>query len=676
MSTFGTVTIDIDELLGTDDRPARGYAKFTPAARYLPDVDGQATVIREVIKPLGKDVVSVQLLAGIVWTATFERIGATIEPVSFELEEGQTIDIATVTPPDSDAVEVTVIYNAGQKADQSALVAEATARSAADSALDARLDTAEALTGSGRLSEASLDADYAAKRAFYPEQYGADNTGVTNSRNAIQAAIDAARDAGGGTVIIDGTYRVDTSLLPRSNVTLEGRGWGRSILKAHSSWASNTSLLEVGGSSGSPIENFTVRGIKLDLSAVSATYTCKGIFVTYMRNFRFENNWVYQSTATGIGADFLDKSVIRGNRVEGCGRKAVGAEDATLGCSGIGIGTGVWGDEATLVEGNFVIGAVRYGIFVEYQNGISTHLTSGVKILNNHVTGARWGIGSNGAAWAHVTGNSVEASTRDGISITPGNAGANSYGDLIAHNTVRTSGRHGIVIDLSAATSASEPDSGKYMIVNNRFVSNTSCGIKIITSEQEAGFQIHGNRISNNGSIGLDIAGGGLKESDILNNRIVDNTGIGLRVLGALLRVKISGNRSGDTRASGRTQTYGIEVTTGITVTDVVIEDNDLTNNQTASLSVAGTVAGASVIRRNRGFGPDAPASMTVTASPMTYTVGARPEQLWVIGGTWTSIQIAGQTVLTGPGTLMAEPNDVVTFTYTGAPTAIKRRII
>ena len=81
-----------------------------------------------------------------------------------------------------------------------------------------------------------------------------------------------------------------------------------------------------------------------------------------------------------------------------------------------------------------------------------------------------------------------------------------------------------------------------------------------------------------------------------------------------------------------------------------------------------------STVRGNIGFGPDAIDALTVSASPMTYTLGPRPEKFWIIGGTWNNVRINGQIILTGPGGFDAEPGDTISFTYTAAPTAIKRR--
>ena len=62
--------------------------------------------------------------------------------------------------------------------------------------------------------------------------YGAKGDGTTNDAPAIQAAIDAANGAGGGTVYLPaGTYLVKAKLELQSNVTLKGAGWAATIVK-------------------------------------------------------------------------------------------------------------------------------------------------------------------------------------------------------------------------------------------------------------------------------------------------------------------------------------------------------------------------------------------------------------------------------------------------------------
>lgn len=62
--------------------------------------------------------------------------------------------------------------------------------------------------------------------------YGATGDGVTNDRAAIQAALDAAFAAGGGTVFMPtGTYKINRPLIVRSNTVLEGAGANSKIIQ-------------------------------------------------------------------------------------------------------------------------------------------------------------------------------------------------------------------------------------------------------------------------------------------------------------------------------------------------------------------------------------------------------------------------------------------------------------
>ncbi|NUM56214.1 MAG: hypothetical protein HUU46_21455 [Candidatus Hydrogenedentes bacterium] len=68
------------------------------------------------------------------------------------------------------------------------------------------------------------------KAKFDVVDFGADNTGGADSTAAIQTAIDAAKNAGGGVVLIpEGLYRCDGALLvDASNIVLRGKGPDRS----------------------------------------------------------------------------------------------------------------------------------------------------------------------------------------------------------------------------------------------------------------------------------------------------------------------------------------------------------------------------------------------------------------------------------------------------------------
>jgi polygalacturonase len=73
--------------------------------------------------------------------------------------------------------------------------------------------------------------------------YGADPTSATDSKTAIQGAIDACSAAGGGDVYCPrGTYSISDRITMRSSVRLIGAG-SMSIIKAASTFPANKQLI-------------------------------------------------------------------------------------------------------------------------------------------------------------------------------------------------------------------------------------------------------------------------------------------------------------------------------------------------------------------------------------------------------------------------------------------------
>lgn len=87
-----------------------------------------------------------------------------------------------------------------------------------------------------------------------------DTTGATDTP-VIQAAIDAATAAGGGKVLLDGTYWINAALTLKSGVFLIGYGWSRSIVNLAT--GANSRMVELPSTTPSPIY-FGIQDIKFD----------------------------------------------------------------------------------------------------------------------------------------------------------------------------------------------------------------------------------------------------------------------------------------------------------------------------------------------------------------------------------------------------------------------------
>lgn len=133
-----------------------------------------------------------------------------------------------------------------------------------------------------------------------------------------------------------------------------------------------------------------------------------------------------------------------------------------------------------------------------------------------------------------------------------------------------------------------------------------------------------------------------------------------------------------------KTAATGILFNTG-TITECVIQNNFFHTDVTVKISGSST---SSHVRQNRGYNPLGTASITVTASPFTYTNNdSVPETVHIQSGSSTNthnIQKNGNTIYTHPsGTtirhyaIFLEPSESLTYTTTSgthAPTMWKDR--
>ncbi|MBW2135159.1 MAG: hypothetical protein JRG72_08005 [Deltaproteobacteria bacterium] len=99
--------------------------------------------------------------------------------------------------------------------------------------------------------------------------YGAVGDGVTDDKTAIQNAIDAAGNAGGGVVWLPkGTYQISGPLTLKSNILLKGVGQDATRIRMKADAGAVSSLI-YGGS----VSSFAIEGMTLDNQASTQTYT-------------------------------------------------------------------------------------------------------------------------------------------------------------------------------------------------------------------------------------------------------------------------------------------------------------------------------------------------------------------------------------------------------------------
>jgi hypothetical protein len=167
---------------------------------------------------------------------------------------------------------------------------------------------------------------------------------------------------------------------------------------------------------------------------------------------------------------------------------------------------------------------------------------------------------------------------------------------------------------------------------------------------------------------GISCDGVGIKNLMISGNKIAGNSSIGLNLNNITLGALVTGNRIGTAGGFG---VNGIGVAITGTSNFISVIGNDLRLNTTVlTNSASGT---GNRVEQNFGYNPVGAFSITVTASPFTYTAGASPETIYINAGTVSLIAVSGTSVLQSTDkTVQLSPNQTVTVTYTVAPSMIR----
>jgi hypothetical protein len=522
---------------------------------------------------------------------------------------------------------------------------------------------------------------------------------------ALQTAFTNAAAAGGATLELPtGICIISASISPTSNVSLRGQGASKSILKWISTSDMANGVIYNNGTSG----NCTLAYAKANYSNINLSYfevdgsaatmssyvaSGKGINITCGYNVTIDHVYVHDTPATCIATDFGQPSIVTNNIAENCGRLS----NTSAGGNGIGHGVIGLAREAYTLTGNVVINPQHYGIILEGQNTTTTlplaaTIAGNVIIEGSNSTNSSgtWtaGIGVSGAYGGSVSGNSIfgldTSASWAGISIDAGTQGTTDPAGT--QTTVSANNVYGANVGILVNFIETNPSSGFKSNVNihgNSVFSSYLAGIQIETNATTGGFMdgvnISGNVSCGNGSAGIlfvSTANVAATNVNVSNNTLCNNgttvatnyrqSGFGTNI--SITGLTFVGNTIYDNLATHK-QIYGFGVASGATVSTALIQSNNFTA-ATSAFENLGTITG--VIKDNIGWNPVGLSTVTVTASPFTYTCGNSPCQVYISGGTITTVTKSGTTLPSAAyGSIPLAPGQSVIVTYTVAPSMI-----
>lgn len=416
-----------------------------------------------------------------------------------------------------------------------------------------------------------------------------DYTG-SNAATVINNTITAVNTAGGGKIFIKaGTYTITTSIVPKNKVWIQGEGVATVLYGSGTGF----SVIQLLGSIGSPLTDFVIEDLMIDgTGLVDASYNVvtKGIFITYMLRCHMRNLYLYNIPASGIGTDYMVDCFIHNCIVDLAGRQFVD----TVGGNGIGIGTGKYENENSIITDCHVINCGNNGIMIEQQT--DTLQSKYIVVADCTVINCNRGFRNSGSAKVKFVNCIAENNTLDGFIISNNSATLRGRETIIAFCHANNNGDNGIEI--------ADDDSLEkiFLITGCEIYANTSHGIRLRNSQHI----ISNNLIYNNGRVGIRNLSASYvaKDIQILGNQIFNNgqasvsnetAGIKLEETGTGTNnnIMIANNRIYDNQDL-QTQTHGVVVSGDNDRLTLV--NNDLVGNLTAATSLT---AGTNTINDN-----------------------------------------------------------------------------
>ena len=359
--------------------------------------------------------------------------------------------------------------------------------------------------------------------------YGAKGDGTTDDTSALQAALTAARAAGGGVVYVPaGTYLASQSLQIGSNTTLVGDGIGVTTLRCKA--ASLSSFTQVGSNTGSPLlvnygsttasriqvgPGITFDGNQANAGTLNTGYSpdapeCSPVALWSASLCTVQGIEVINQIGYGIYLNLCTDSSVTGNRVLSGGGSALGTNQQDgihlnggsqirVENNDVDTGTGTAGDD---------------GIALAILSGTATDINITGNMVRSAVNGIRVALNGGSAGNLNITGNTVYASLDgNGVNITSNTTGQTITGLAVTGNVIRNLGA---VSTLAYGISVEAPCNGVTIAGNTMkdFQDATgSIGVYVVNGTGAGtctNVTVEGNTITGlTGYLGIEIGGSG-----------------------------------------------------------------------------------------------------------------------------------------------------------------------
>ena len=512
--------------------------------------------------------------------------------------------------------------------------------------------------------------------------FGTDDT--TSNQNAINAAC----TAGSGVVQWPaGTAMITAPLIPCSNVSYNGLGFGVSILK----WSSATSMSSSNAAmffgttatAAAPYQNIAMSNFQIDMDSATEsplTYFASCLSISYTQNFVMTGMYLHGSPASCFRNDYAQNMIITSNIFAHTGRLSNGS------------GTGGNSVGATLAESPAfpTSSIVSNNIFFDpgvtailYQTNSATNsktdtlvATGNLIYYNAFSTNATniAGIDEEGTYGAVISGNVLVAPSSATTSIygIGGGTGDNStspgaspsINGVIENNTIAGFGV-GVFID--------NPGTSNYRVINNSVIGAGAGGCYRVYSSSST---TPDNNLEFSGNVGYNCGGPGLllnptassgiaiTNLTLKNNKFYDNgsAGGGYKQAGVAVTgvsgypingLVMENNEFFDDGAA--TQSYAIAVNTNTSITNAFINGNNFNGNTVKAYDMIGTISGFSV--NNQDGTPTVANGAAAGTSPGTPTITGNNQRGTVSVTTGTAPTSGILETVTFGGGLAIAPN-------------------